>query len=241
MSTPVIIDVIVVVFLVAFALYGAKRGLLQSLAGLVILAVSLVGASMIATSFSGPAAEIVSPLLEKKVAQKVESVLAEQIGSEDWEQLDLQELLSDAPQLQELLEKLGVDESLWDSAAEKLQSSASETGKAMVEEVTGIVLEEMVQSILYAVLFLIAFLLLMLLLHVLLGAMGLVMKLPGLNLLNTVGGGLFGLIEGGLLLFLAVWLGRQLGISFETELLAEAHILRIFTTYTPLSVLSLLQ
>ena len=85
------------------------------------------------------------------------------------------------------------------------------------------------------------FVLLMLLLHVLLGAMGLVMKLPGLNLLNTVGGGLLGLIEGATLLFLAVWVGRRLGISFETELLAEAHILRIFTTHTPLSVLSFLQ
>ena len=56
-----------------------------------------------------------------------------------------------------------------------------------------------------------------------------------------LGGGLLGLIEGALLLFLAVWVLRRLGVSFETETLAEAHILRIFTTNTPLSVLSFLQ
>ena len=44
-----------------------------------------------------------------------------------------------------------------------------------------------------------------------------------------------------LLLFLAVWVLRRLGVSFETEALAEAHILRIFTANTPLSVLSHLQ
>ena len=63
----------------------------------------------------------------------------------------------------------------------------------------------------------------------------------GLHGLNALGGGLIGLIEGALLLFLAVWVLRRLGVSFETETLAEAHILRIFTTNTPLSVLSFLQ
>ena len=57
----------------------------------------------------------------------------------------------------------------------------------------------------------------------------------------VIGGGALGLIEGALLLFLAVWVLRRLGVSFETETLAEAHILRIFTTNTPLSVLSFLQ
>ena len=67
------------------------------------------------------------------------------------------------------------------------------------------------------------------------------MKLPGLKLLNALGGAVAGLIEGILLLFLAVWVLRRLGVSFETEVLAEAHILRIFTANTPFDVLSLLQ
>ena len=44
-----------------------------------------------------------------------------------------------------------------------------------------------------------------------------------------------------LLLFLAVWLARRLGVSFETETMAETYILRIFTVNTPLSLLSFLQ
>ena len=89
--------------------------------------------------------------------------------------------------------------------------------------------------------FLLAFLTILLLLKVLVGAMGLVLKLPGLRLLNALGGAVIGLIEGALLLFLAVWVTRRLGVSFETPPLSEAHILEIFTTNTPLGLLSFLQ
>ena len=54
MTTPVIIDAIVVVILVGFCLFGARRGLFQALAGLVTMVVALVGAGIIAASFSGP-------------------------------------------------------------------------------------------------------------------------------------------------------------------------------------------
>ena len=235
MTTPVIIDIFVVVFLVAFTIYGAKRGLLRSLAGIVILVVALVGAGMVATSFSGPVAKVVSPLLEKQIAQKVETVLEAQLETAE------PDSPIDPSQIQELLAQLGIEEEVWDTMTEEIRSGMENTGGVLAEAVTGVVVENLVHSLLYGILYVIAFVLLMLLLHVLLGAMGLVMKLPGLNLLNTVGGGLLGLIEGATLLFLAVWVGRRLGISCETELLAEAHILRIFTTHTPLSVLSFLQ
>ena len=71
--------------------------------------------------------------------------------------------------------------------------------------------------------------------------MGLVLKLPGLHLLNAIGGGLLGLAQGALLLFLLIWAARHLGVSFETEALSSAHILQIFTTNTPLRVLTFLQ
>jgi hypothetical protein len=70
--------------------------------------------------------------------------------------------------------------------------------------------------------------------------MGLVLRLPGLHGLNALGGGALGLAEGVLLVFLAVWVLRRLGVSFDAAPLAEAHILRIFTENTPLSLLSLL-
>ena len=58
---------------------------------------------------------------------------------------------------------------------------------------------------------------------------------------NALGGAALGLVKGVLVLFLAIWAARRLGISFETEEVAQTYILQFFAAHTPLSMLSLLQ
>ena len=236
MTTPVIIDIVVVVFLAAAALYGAYRGLLRSLAGLVILVVALVGAGIIAGTFSGPAAKLVTPLISSRIEEKVADVLAEQTGAQAPE-------VSDVPREDtgisgaELLSLLGLDEEVRQSMADRAEEKVRDTGAAITEAVV----ESLAQSMIYGVLYILSFVGLTLLLRVLVSAMGLVLKLPGLHLLNTLGGGILGLAQGVLLVFLLIWAARHLGVSFDTETLATAHILQIFTTNTPLRVLTFLQ
>lgn len=237
MTTAVIMDAIVVIILVVAVCYGAKRGLLESLAGLIIVVMALVGAGIAAGTFTDPVAGFVTPLVEERVAERVEAALEEQAGAfaGEWsleEVPDLEEL-----PIAEVLALMGLDETVRASLAERAQNMIRDTGATVVSAVV----ESLVRSFVYGVLFFLAFLTILLLLKVLVGAMGLVLKLPGLRLLNALGGAVIGLAEGALLLFLAVWVCRKLGVSFETEALAEAHILRIFTTNTPLSLLSFLQ
>ena len=230
MTTAVIIDAIVVVLLLAFAIRGARQGLVRALAGLVMVIVALVGAGMIAATFSGPAARLAAPVIQKHITSRVEEAMAVQTGSAPEEETGKE------PRVEDLLALLGLDEDVRSSLAEQAEERIRDTGASIVSAVV----ESMVGSVAYGVLFILAFLLLLLMLHVLVGAMDLVMKLPLLHGLNTLGGGALGLVEGALVLFLAVWAARRLGVSFETEALAEAHILRIFTTNTPLSLLSFL-
>ena len=230
MTTAVIIDAIVVVLLLAFAIRGARQGLVRALAGLVMVIVALVGAGMIAATFSGPAARLAAPVIQKYITSRVEEAMAVQTGAAPEEEA------GEEPRGEDLLALLGLDEDVRSSLAEQAEERVRDTGASIVSAVV----ESMVGSVAYGVLFILAFLLLLLMLHVLVGAMDLVMKLPLLHGLNTLGGGALGLVEGALVLFLAVWAARRLGVSFETEALAEAHILRIFTTNTPLSLLSFL-
>ena len=229
MTTAVIIDAIVVVVLLAFAIWGARQGLVRALAGLVMVIVALVGAGMIAATFSGPAARLAAPVIQKHITSRVEEAMAVQTDSTPEE-------VGEAPRVEDLLVLLGLDEDVRGSLAEQAEEQIRDAGASIVSAVV----ESMVGSVAYGVLFILSFLALLLMLHVLVGAMDLVMKLPLLHGLNTLGGGALGLVEGALVLFLAVWAARRLGISFETETLAEAHILRIFTTNTPLSLLSFL-
>ena len=230
MTTAVIIDAIVVVLLLAFAIRGARQGLVRALAGLVMVIVALVGAGMIAATFSGPAARLAAPVIQKHITSRVEEAMAVQTGSAPEEETGKE------PRVEDLLALLGLDEDVRSSLADQAEERIRDTGASIVSAVV----ESMVGSVAYGVLFILSFLLLLLMLHVLVGAMDLVMKLPLLHGINTLGGGALGLVEGALVLFLAVWAARRLGISFETEALAEAHILRIFTTNTPLSLLSFL-
>ena len=223
MTTAVIIDAIVVVLLLAFAIRGARQGLVRALAGLVMVIVALVGAGMIATTFSGPAAKLATPLIEKQIEKKIDAAMAESAPSSP---------AAEDSQLEEILSLLGLDTVVRDSMAEKAKDTVRDTGVS----VAAAVVTSIAQSIIYGVLYILSFVALTVLLHVLFKAMGLLTKLPGIHSLNALGGGLLGLIEGALLLFLAVWAARRLGVSFEAE--PFANILAVFTTHTPLSVLT---
>ena len=227
MTVPVIIDAAVVLILVGFTVIGARRGLLQTLAGLVIVVVALVGAGMIATTFSGPAAKLATPLIEKQIEKKIDAAMAESAPAES-------SPTTEDSQLEELLSLLGLDTEVRNSLAEKAQDTVRGTGVS----VAAAVVTSIAQSMIYGVLYILSFVALSVLLHVLFKAMGLLTKLPGIHSLNALGGGLLGLIEGTLLLFLAVWAARRLGVSFEAEPFTSAHILAVFTTHTPLSVLT---
>ena len=229
MTTPVIIDIIVAAVLLGFTAYGARRGLLQTMAGLVIVVVALVGAGIIAATFSGPAAKLVAPAIEKHIESQVDAALEEQAKEHPMQEADVE-----ADWLEDLLERLGMDRDVRESMAKRAGETVRDTGVS----IAAAVVESIASSFIYGILYILSFALLLLLLHVLGGAMGLVFKLPGLRGLNALGGGLLGLIEGALLLFLAVWVARRLGVSFEAQPFADAHILAVFTTYTPLSVLT---
>ncbi|MCI6053855.1 CvpA family protein [Dysosmobacter sp.] len=236
MTTPVIIDAIAAAVLLGFAIWGAQRGLFRSLTGLLSVIVALVGAGLIAGALAAPAARLAGPLVEEHIRGQVDEAMEVQ-SSQQVEMPELEMEEDDGFAIEDLLALMGLDEDVRESLLGDIQEKAVDTG---VNVATAIV-ESVVQSLLYGVLFLLSFLALMLLLKLAVGAMDLVLKLPGLHLLNSLGGAVIGLAEGALLAFLAIWIARRLGVSFETETVAQTHILHFFTTNTPLSALSFLR
>ena len=233
MTTPVIIDLVAAAVLLGFTAFGVKRGLFKALAGLVAVVIALVGAGLVAASFSAPVTGVITPFVTQKIEEKVCEAVEEQSGRSDWGEWPEEAGEIAGVEIPELLSVIGYDadvhEELMSNMEEKVVSSGMTAVTAMAES--------LLYSFVYAALYLIAFVLLLLLMKVLIGAMNLVLKLPGLRTLNALGGAVIGFSEGALLLFLAVWVLRRLGVSFETELLAQTNIFRIFTANTPLGVL----
>ena len=128
MTVPVIIDAVVVLILVGFTVIGARRGLLQTLTGLVIVVVALVGAGMIATTFSGPAAKLAAPLIEKQIEKKIDAAMAESAPAES-------SPTTEDSQLEEILSLLGLDTVVRDSMAEKAKDTVRDTGVSVAAAV----------------------------------------------------------------------------------------------------------
>ena len=235
MTTPVIIDIVVAAVLLGFAVYGGKRGLFRALSGLLAVVVALVGAGIIAATFTTPVTKVVTPLIAGHIEEKVENAMAVQSAGSGVQMPEAD--TEDPSAIQDLLAILGLDDEVRSRLAEEVEEKVRDTGAS----IAAAVVESMARSFIYGTLYILSFAVLLLLMKVLIGAMDLVLKLPLLRGINTLGGAAVGLVEGALLLFLAVWVLRRLGVSFESEALAEAHILRIFTANTPLGVLSHLQ
>ena len=233
MTTPVIIDMIAAAVLIAAAAWGAHRGLFRALAGLAVVIVALVGAAVIANALAAPAARLVTPLIRDHIETRVDEAMAQQSQEVQMPEEDVDEGFAIA----DLLALMGLDEDVRDSLVRQTEEKIQDTGISLAMAVV----ESVAESILYAALFLISFVVLTILLKLLIRAMDLVLQLPGLHLVNSLGGGLIGLAEGALALFLAIWVLRRFGVSFETDTVSATHILRFFATHTPLSALSLLQ
>lgn len=229
MTAPVIMDIAAAAVLLLFLILGARAGLVRTLAGLLIVVVALVGAGMIAATFTDPATRLVAPMIEKAVTQKVEEAITAETGRLNVERVD--------PEIGELLSMLHLDEDVRESIADRAEQTVRDSGASVISAVV----ESLCRTAIYGLLYILAFLGLWLLLHVLATAMDLLAKLPGLSFLNALGGAALGLVKGALVLFLAIWAARHLGVSFETEEVARTYILQFFATHTPLSVLSLLQ
>lgn len=258
MNSAVIIDIIVAAVLLVFLLCGAARGLFQSVAGLVVIIVALAGAGIFASALTPRVAEYVQPYIEKQVEARIDKALSKggnsasssaqepaagssqaggsQAGaasdSEGGEEDDAQQ----KAETQHLLDLLGLDKDPVASLEQSVQEKVHDTGVSVMNAVV----ESISETIIHVLLFLLIFAVLMLLLKALMHAMDLVLRLPGLHFFNRLGGAAFGLAEGALVLFLAIWILRRFGVSFDNKMVESTILLRFFTTHTPLSALSFL-
>jgi len=237
MNSAVIIDIALLAVLLIGTAIGARRGLWASLAGFVIFLLALCGAALVAGSFTPKLVGAVQPVLEQHMEQRVDAALREY-----GEELQKEESASagetdDVTALvQSVLEQLGYRENFRESLSDEIGETIRETGVSVVSAVAA----SLLQTVVHTVLFVVSFVVLTLLLRVLWNAMGLVTHLPGVHLLNTLGGAALGLGEGVLLIFLVIWALERFGVNIAASTVEDTYLLRFFMTEGPMGLLSLL-
>lgn len=256
MAYYLLFDGIVLMILFLFVVFGAKRGLLLSLFGLLAVVVAFVGASFLAQTL----APRVGAVLEPRFAQMIEESLTAGMDSPPLEQPEITVPDTGAgetpavsvpvapdvaapevpptqdatlPAIFDVLRGMG----LYESAITAIDAAVQDGMTSVAANAAAAVAASVAKTIAYAVIFLIGFLLIMLLWTILSHALDLVAKLPGLSTLNKLGGAAFGLIKGCVMLFLCAWLLQYFGRIIPEETVQKTILLKFFVTTNPLALL----
>ena len=243
-TTAIILDVLTAAALIAFTVMGAHRGFFRTVAGLLAVILALVGAQLF-TSWAAPhVSGVLQPAIERRVEKKVDAALGgdpsaitpqePQIGASrpDSETQDQKE--AEESEIQRLLRAISVDEQLFQRLGESAREKVRDTGVTVATAVV----QSVAESVIRALLFLLSFAVFLLLLKLLAKVLDLALKLPVLRSMNGLAGAAVGLVEGALAVFLAVWLLRRFGVSFETPAVEGTYLLSFFAKHTPLSALA---
>ena len=210
-------DILVLAALIAAAWLGAKRGLLKSLAGLLIVLVALWGASWAADHLTEPVAQWIEPRVTQRVERKLEESHAVDAGQM------LQAFSFRGSGLQKML----------DTVHQRVQQTGETVSRAGAQSIA----RSVAGTAVYVVVFLILLALLWLLMKPL---NAIVTRLPLISTVNGLGGAALGLVCGGLTLFVAVWAMQRFGWLLTPELIDGTTLLKFFATQTPLGLLAAL-
>ena len=232
-TTAIILDILTAAALIAFTVAGAHRGFFRTVAGLLAVILALVGAQLF-TNWAAPhVSGVLQPAIERRVEKKVDATLGgdtitpqePQIGASrpDSETQDQKE--AEESEIQRLLRAIGVDEQLFQRLGESAREKVRDTGVTVATAVVQSVAESVIRALLF-------------LLKLLAKVLDLALKLPVLRSMNGLAGAAVGLVEGALAVFLAVWLLRRFGVSFETPAVEGTYLLSFFAKHTPLSALA---
>ncbi len=208
------VDIIIIGALILCTVIGARRGLLQSLAGVIIVVVAFFGASLAAEALSPPVAEWIGPMLEESIQEKLAQ--------------------SNTADVDDMLGKFHFSGGNLQKMAEDVVEKATQTGMSLLNAVA----DSVTHSVAYAIVYVVSFLLLLLVLWLAMKPLKLMTRLPGLHMLNCIGGGALGLVWGTLLTFLAVWLLLRFDWVLTPEMLRSSPVLRFFAENSPISLLT---
>ena len=224
-----VFDLILLVVLILCIVVGMRRGFIMTLCGLLAIVIALVGAKAAADQFS--------PMIEKAITPRIESVVTVQLNEsvkdtvEDttgWENKDANGENSGI---------LGIlqQSETYQAAVSAIQDSIAKGMESTMQTAAGSMAKEIAHPLSWGVVYVIAFLVILLLWNLISKALDLVAKLPVLHFFNRLLGGAFGLIKGVIIVGGIAWLILSLGLLPQATI-QESIFLRFFSGFTTTSI-----
>ena len=227
MRMPVIIDLILAAVLLLFTVLGWRRGAFRSVIGIAVVAAALIGAGFVAHQGAPAVAKVMTPFVAEQIELRFEEA-AQDTGTPG------ETAITDAEDAEGWFTAAGLYSGTAKKLAEDTVAQVRETGQAVLEAAV----DRVIHAAAGAILFLLSFLIFFILLKIASKIFGLLTAVPGLHLIDCAAGGLLGLVQGSLVLFVAIWAAQFIGNGIPGETVEHAAILRLFVTLNPMMMIS---
>lgn len=220
----IIIDLALVGILALCVLNGYKKGLIMGISGILALIVAFYGANLIAETFSSEFTSMIEPMIRDLVGGAVEETKEELPADQDNGEGEVYQISYNS------LKKLGILESAAEKLAEELKDEVREVGSSLKSAIV----HKLSSAIAYVATLIIVFILIIIIFKLLANVLNFAFKLPGLNLINGIGGAALGLIKGMLLLFIITWAARFIGFLVPGSVVEKTVALKWLMNNNPI-------
>lgn len=224
--TGFLIDLLLIAALAFCVWQGYRKGLILTVAGVLIIFISAFLAGKTADAYARPVSEKLYPIMSWLADDAIDE--ATRGKGRINEMTEIKEIAAVA---EKVFENIGVAGVEIEKMVDRVLLELTETQQSVQETIAMTVL----YVVAYALLCLFSFILFMVGLTLLIHFLAAVFKLPVLNLIDKIGGSAAGALYGLLILCAVGWAVRYLGIIAGPELVEKTTILKLFVNHNMLA------
>ena len=228
----IVIDIVLLIIVALCTWHGYKKGLVAGVAGILAVVIALFGGSLLSSAYAHEVVPALEPFVDGYVdSQTNRDAALEKMGygSSD---LSLEDILAQDSSLRydyayESITGIDFYEKRAEELADKAVEYADDNGVNMTEAVVAVLCD----TISYVAGLTLAFLIILILLIVIGNIGNLSIRLPNMELLDEIGGGVMGFAKGFLYCILLCWLLSFFGIVIGADTLNSTLLGKLFMSF----------
>ena len=227
-----IIDIVLITIIALCTWGGYKRGLIGSIAALLVIAVSLFCAKTLSAAYAGEVIPALRPFASGYLsATETREKVLERLGYGESDK-SLDDILAEDPSLRyeyafECMSEVG----LYADRADEAAARAVELSESKNESMTDAVTDVLCDTVSFQSGMALAFLIILIFITAVANLFNLSLRLPNLENLDEIGGAVLGFAKGIVYCVLLCWILSFLGLVIGKKTLDSTTLARFFLTF----------
>jgi len=227
-----IIDIVLITIIALCTWGGYKKGLIGSIAALLVIVISLFGAKMLSAAYSGEVIPALRPFASGYLsATETRERVLDRLGYGESDK-SLDDILTEDPSLRydyayECMSEVG----LYSDRADEIASRAVELSETKDEGMTDAAVDVLCDVVTFEGGLVLAFLIILIFITALGNLFNLSFRLPNMENLDEIGGAVLGFVKGIVYCVLLCWVLSFLGLVIGKKTLDGTTLARFFLTF----------